>query len=634
MDHAYSVLTVKSISEDERIIEGIASTPAPDTYGDILESRGVKYTLPIPLLWQHNREMPVGQVTFAEVADGGIKFRATIAKIAEPGALKDMVDKAWQAVKAKLVRGVSVGFQARRSDTERIGAGGGMRVKSWLWRELSLCVLPVNMDATIQNIRSCDADALALSGNERAESNRPPSRHHTKGKTPMNVKENMTALETKRAAVAAGMEAIMTKATGRVMDDAEKESFDDLADELGSLDDDLRRLRAFEKATAGASRVDGRTEGDGTRSRAGGNIILPQIKEDYPGQILVRAAMAVGAGKGSLSDTIAHAESHWGKSQPQVMQFLKANAGTIEPIDSSPPTSWGGQLVYAQNLVSEFVELLRAATVLGKLQGVRRIPFNVRIPVQTGGSTVNWVAELGSKPVGELAFDFLTHTVSKIAGIVVASEELVRLSSPAAEQTIRMDLTNAIVQFMDEQLLNPAITETPARPASITHNVTPVPASGTDANALFNDMNAALATFDEAETGTANLYVITRPSVARGIGSLRNALGQFEVPTVSPTGGTFMGYPLIISNSSPAGDIILVKADEIFLSDDGGVRLDASNQATLDMDGGSPPTPTFNLWQRNCVGIRAERFVRWSKRRAASVALITGAAYAPPSTSP
>jgi len=92
-------------------------------------------------------------------------------------------------------------------------------------------------------------------------------------------------------------------------------------------------------------------------------------------------------------------------------------------------------------------------------------------------------------------------------------------------------------------------------------------------------------------------------------------------------GGTLLGFPVIVSNSVPAGTIVILKADEVFLSDDGQVTLDASNQATLDMNGGA--SPTFNLWQRNCVGIRAERWVTWSKRRANAVAMIDSAQYGP-----
>src|SRR5678809_299028 len=110
MNRAYSILNVKAIDDDLRVIEGIASTPTPDRMGDIVEPLGAKFQLPMPLLWQHNAVEPVGFVEFARPNEDGIPFKARIAKIDEPGELKNLVDKAWQAVKAKLVRAVSIGF--------------------------------------------------------------------------------------------------------------------------------------------------------------------------------------------------------------------------------------------------------------------------------------------------------------------------------------------------------------------------------------------------------------------------------------------------------------------------------------------------------------------------------------------
>ena len=90
--------------------------------------------------------------------------------------------------------------------------------------------------------------------------------------------------------------------------------------------------------------------------------------------------------------------------------------------------------------------------------------------------------------------------------------------------------------------------------------------------------------------------------------------------------------PNLGSGSPITGDgarIILAKASEILVADDGQVMLDASNQASLQMDtapadGGQG---LVSLWQNNLVGIRAERFINWSKRRASAVQYIDAAKY-------
>ena len=92
------------------MVEGIASTPRVDRIGDIVEPMGAKFSVPMPLLWQHRSDSPVGHVEFAKPTKEGIPFKARIAKIDEPGELKNFLDKAWQSVKAKLVGAVSIGF--------------------------------------------------------------------------------------------------------------------------------------------------------------------------------------------------------------------------------------------------------------------------------------------------------------------------------------------------------------------------------------------------------------------------------------------------------------------------------------------------------------------------------------------
>ncbi len=214
------------------------------------------------------------------------------------------------------------------------------------------------------------------------------------------------------------------------------------------------------------------------------------------------------------------------------------------------------------------------------------------------------------------------------------TDELIRLSTPSAEATVRQDLLEQSAKFLDEQFIQVGVSAGPNNPASITNGVTSPAATGTDYVALLADLNTALATFDGANIPTDGLVIVTTPAIARGISTLTTPLGTRAFDTMTPSGGTLMGYTVLVSASVDAGVVVIFKPSEIFLADDGQVSLDASNQATLDMAGGSPVSPTFNLWQRNCVGVRAERWIRWQKRRADVVAVIDSAAYGPSVGSP
>jgi hypothetical protein len=89
MNRAYSILTLKSVDEEKRIIRGLATTPATDRQDDIVESSGAEFSLPIPFLWQHNSDSPVGNVTKAKVTKSGIEVEVQLAKTDEPGSVKD-----------------------------------------------------------------------------------------------------------------------------------------------------------------------------------------------------------------------------------------------------------------------------------------------------------------------------------------------------------------------------------------------------------------------------------------------------------------------------------------------------------------------------------------------------------------
>ena len=451
--------------------------------------------------------------------------------------------------------------------------------------------------------------------------------------------EHIADLEATRKEKSDRMKAIHQKAMdeGRTMDTAENEEFDTLEGEIKDLDADLartRRLKAIEDEDKKTAKpVDDQVRQRQTTAVRPGVPAVPKgsTKELPKGTRFTRLAMALAAGRGSVGDAIRFAKN-WDSSTPDVAQFIeRAVAGTTTGV------SWASPLVDETNLIGEFIELLRPETLMGKLQGFRRVPFNVAIPSQTGGSTVGWVGEGAVKPVSELEFGTVTLGHNKVAGIVVITEELARFSSPDAEETVRRDLIEQTAQFLDDAFINPDHTASAGvRPASVTNGATAIPASGTDGEAFLCDLAALQEAFLTANMSVGGTYLVMSSVQAARLALFRNALGQYEFPNITAAGGSIAGIPVVTSENVPtdsSGSIIaLVKPSEILLADDGSVTLDASREATLDMVGGN--TPNFSLWQRNCVGIRAERYITWKPRRAAAVAYISGAAYTPCASSP
>lgn len=157
MDRAYSLLTITKADADQRIVEGIASTPQVDLVGDVVEPRGGHWKMPVPFLHQHDHAAPVGWVEHLEAKADALHFRARLAKIAEPGKLRDRLELVWDEIRTGLLRGVSIGFSATKAEP----IATGVRFIEWTLHEISAVTIPANTAASIQTVKQCDQAALA-----------------------------------------------------------------------------------------------------------------------------------------------------------------------------------------------------------------------------------------------------------------------------------------------------------------------------------------------------------------------------------------------------------------------------------------------------------------------------------------
>lgn len=150
---AYSFIEIKAIDEDQRVLQGIATTPTPDRLDDIVNPMGAQFKMPIPLLWQHKHDKPIGHVTQATPSEEGIPFTASIAKTDEEGELKSFLDMAWQSLKLKLVSAVSIGFNPLKWS---FMDNGGIEYQEWEWLELSAVTIPAQPEAMITSLKAFD----------------------------------------------------------------------------------------------------------------------------------------------------------------------------------------------------------------------------------------------------------------------------------------------------------------------------------------------------------------------------------------------------------------------------------------------------------------------------------------------
>lgn len=644
-DRAYSTLEIKAVNVEQRIIEGIASTPTVDRVGDVMVPSGAVFKLPLPFLWKHSD--PIGEVFEADVRPDGIYIKAKVSTVSKPGRVKDLVDDAWAALTSKppLVRGLSIGWGGIES--EPIKGTRATRWLKWFWGELSAVVVPMNVEATITSVKSFDAHDLAASGHvDEPVKSAGVSAIRVKAQTSKSMKtiaDQISAFEATRQAKSARMTEIMTTAgdAGVTLDAEQEQEYDGLETEVKSIDAHLTRLAALEKANAAAAvPVNGTIPKTASESRGG----VVTVKSNLPpGTGFTRFVMALAAGRGQRYEAIEYAK-RWQSSTPEISDLLKLDTGMLTKAASDPGTTtdatWAAPLVVYNNLANEFIELLRPATILGRIPGLRRVPFNVQMPRQTAGSTVNWVGQGKPKPVGELAFDTVSLGMSKAAGIIGLTEELVRSGSPSAEGIVRGDLIAAMAQFIDVRFIDPQYAAVAnVSPASITNGAAVVDSTGTTAAAFRADVKSAFATFTGANLSISGAVWIMTETQALALSMIQNALGQPEYPGITATGGNLFGLPVIVSENvpaeggSPAGNrIILLKPSEILVADEGGVVIDVSREASVQMnttpdDPATASTVMVSAFQNNLVFIRAERFINWLRRRTQAVVVIEGAVY-------
>jgi HK97 family phage major capsid protein len=348
-------------------------------------------------------------------------------------------------------------------------------------------------------------------------------------------------------------------------------------------------------------------------------------------QTFVRFAIAKGLSKGHDSETMTIFESRWPRSI-HLAEMRSVQKSTVAPMNTIDSSS-AAPLAALKPFGDAFIEYLRPQTVIGRMQGFRTIPFNTRVGRATAGSSVSWSGQGVSAILGTISFDSIIWKIRSIRGICVFTRELAKLADPSAEQLIRQDLANATAAFMDQQFLDPNVSEvTDISPASITNGATEIASTGATLAAISADLSNLLA---QLTTNFSNVYLIMKPSTALGISKLSSGSGGAAFPNLGAYGGIIWGIPVIVSDNVPADAnspahkmIVAIDAAEIFLND-AGIELEASEQALLEMST-SPDSPRtasttlVSLWQQNLIAVLVRRYVNWARRREGSVAILTG----------
>lgn len=463
--------------------------------------------------------------------------------------------------------------------------------------------------------------------------------------------EHIASLEATREQKSARMKEIHKTAVegDRTMNTAEVEEFETLQGEIKTINSDIERTKALEEQDkATAKPVDTTTKANaqaGTPLRA--DLQLKTVEKLEPGIAFARYAICLTHAKGDHDKAFRLAAKHYPQTE-SVVKTLKAqsegaNLGqmmqlkTAVAAGNTTDSTWASPLVYASQFNGDFINYLRPRTLIGQAQ-FRPIPFNVRINSQTSGGSASWVGQGKAKPVTKFDFNHTNSEFTKIAAITVITQELARFSDPSAEALVRESLADTVTAKLDTDLFDPdAAAVANVSPAGLLNGVAPVAGlNSTDPDAIRCALLRLWAPWDSTNIGIRPAYYTT-PAVARLLSFLTDSLGNPAFPGVTPTGGMYKGVPIRVSNylanngGSGGAPFILVDEAEVYLADDGGVTLDASEQASIEMsdaptnNSGTPTAASLvSMWQTNSIALRAERFVWWGLRRSGAIQWIDG----------
>lgn len=305
------------------------------------------------------------------------------------------------------------------------------------------------------------------------------------------------------------------------------------------------------------------------------------------------------------------------RDQPHIGECLReeffSTKASVNPGTMAEP-AWAAPL--AQYGISREPLTIARRFAYGALRSrMRRAPFRVSVPREVVGASGEWVGEAAPAPVTAAQLDSLQTQLHKFQTIAIISQELSKVGTPDAQQSITGIVGRSIGAALDRQFLDPTITATAARPAAITNNAIAITSTGGTAVQIVADLTSMLGAL--TSSGDALTWIMPPTTAYRIAARLAGVGFATDVPR------SLLGVPIVLSTGSPQ-QITLLDAGEIVFSDDDNLVVDVTRQASVELDT-VPTSPVtsgtvlMNLWSLNLAGIKTTFWGTYQRVRSGSV---------------
>lgn len=522
-----------TLDETSREVDLVATTEAPvrrwdwdGPYAEVLDMRGANLSRvtsgTCPLLHDHwmGTEYQVGVVTSARIE--GDKL---IARVRFGGHEKG--EEYFRRVAEGSLRGVSIGYGINGFETEESTNGGRtIRATDWTLYEVSLVAVPADAQGSVRSA-AITQEPVMTDKSTAAPAANPPAPPVDESKV------RAEAIQAERVRVAA-IDAVASKFKIEGVAELKAKA---IAEGLSVADFREKVLDLIASDAEKGGKTQRRT--DPVASPA---VLPQQVKTTAP---LGRYVLTVARAK---KDGVRPFDVAEREGNTDLMRALTASSMS------------GGGFLVPTNYVEEMIELLRSKSVV-RMAGARVLPMpggNLDIPKQLSAGTAYYVGESQNVTPSQQTGGRLLLSAKKLVALTPISNDLIRFSSPQADEMVRDDLIKVLALREDLAFLRgDGLSGTPKgiRNYVASGQVVAQTASATVAN-VTADLSAAINRVESANVAftTESAVWLMPPKAKNFIGTLRLSAtgdGPYAFPEILGAQPRLMGYRVFTSTQIP-----------------------------------------------------------------------------------
>lgn len=304
--------------------------------------------------------------------------------------------------------------------------------------------------------------------------------------------------------------------------------------------------------------------------------------------------------------------------------YAKANGLGEDVVKAlaTQPNSAGGYIV-PPNYSSELIELLYNRVAVRKL-GATSVPMpngNISMPKLTAGVGASYIGENTGKDADQPEFGIISLSWKKLSAVVAISNDLIRYSSPKADEVVKNDLTNSFAVTEDKQFLRGIGSGQAPKglDAWLTQRDNSDSADGSDLTKVIADLFKGPQALEEANIPFVKPGWVISPRTKFFLMSVRDSVGGFYFLDEMKR-GTLLGYPYVATNQVPSNmtanvedpgvgnDSVLYFGDwyDALIGESSDLMLDVSQEASYLV--GGELVSAFSLDQTVIRGIARHDF--------------------------